>query len=95
MSQYFVGPASVTRELSDGLVGQFFLTCVVTGESWRAWSKLDADARNEAILSHLVAYFGSENGEEIRTPLEIFEVEWVKNAWSKGFPPPSNMTEVG
>lgn len=78
MTQSFVGPASVTRDTSDDAQGQFSLTCFVVGQPGRDWSKLSAPARKEAILSQLVALFGSSNESGIRAPLEVFEQEWVK-----------------
>ena len=99
MTQSFVGPASVTRDTSDDLRGQFSLTCFVVGQPGRDWSKLSAGGRKEAILSQLIALFGSENEADIRAPVEIFEQEWVKDAWSQGCPcpvvPPNVMSEVG
>lgn len=99
MTQSFDGPYSHSRDTSDEARGQFSLTCFVTGEPGRAWSKLEAEDRKEAILSQLVAVFGSENEKDIRAPLEIFEQEWAKDPWSQGCPcpftPPNLMNEVG
>ncbi len=71
-------PASVTRDTSDDLQGQFSLTCFVVGQPGRDWSKLSASSRKEAILSQLVSLFGSKNESTIRAPVEVFEQEWVK-----------------
>lgn len=99
MTQSFVGPYSHTRDTSDEAAGQFSLTCFVTGMPGRKWSKLSAEDRKEAILSQLVAVFGSENETHIRAPVEIFEQEWTKDPWSQGCPcpftPPNLMNEVG
>ncbi|TVY38214.1 Amine oxidase [flavin-containing] A [Lachnellula occidentalis] len=99
MTQSFVGPASVTRDTSDDLEGQFSLTCFLVGQPGRDWSKLSAAGRKEAILSQLVALFGFDNEADIRAPTEIFEQEWVKDPWSQGCPcpvtPPNIMSDVG
>lgn len=99
MTQSFVGPASVTRDTSDNLDGQFSLTCFIVGQPGRDWSRLDTGSRKEAILSQLVALFGSKNETKIRNPVEVFEQEWVKDAWSQGCPcpfiPPGIMSDVG
>ena len=78
MTQSFNGPASVTRDTSDDLSGHFSLTCFIVGQPGRDWSKLSVADRKEAILSQLVELFGSENETDIRSPVEIFEQEWVK-----------------
>lgn len=99
LTQSFVGPATVTRDTSDEMSGQFSLTCFVVGQPGRDWSKLSAAGRKEAILSQLVAIFGSENETEIRAPVEVFEKEWASDPWSQGCPcpvtPPNIMSEVG
>jgi monoamine oxidase len=99
MTQSFIGPAAVTRDTSDEKFGQFSLTCFVTGDPGRAWSKLSAPTRKEAILAQLITLFGVENEQKIRAPIEIFEQEWVKDPWSRGcpcpYPPPGIMTDVG
>jgi monoamine oxidase len=99
MTQSFIGPAAVTRDTSDEKLGQFSLTCFITGEPGRAWSKLNAERRREAVLAQLVTLFGAENESKIRAPIEVFEHEWVKDPWSRGcpcpYPPPNVMTDVG
>lgn len=99
MTQSFVGPAAVTRDSSDEQLGQFSLTCFVTGEPGRTWSRLGASERREAILTQLVTHFGPENESRIRAPVEVFEQEWAKDPWSRGCPcpyaPPGVMTDVG
>jgi monoamine oxidase len=99
MSQSFVGPAAVIRDTSDEALGVFSLTCFVTGEPGRHWSKLSLEGRKEAALKQLEELYGKGNSETIRSPLEVFEQEWVKDAWSQGCPcpfaPPNLMTEVG
>jgi monoamine oxidase len=99
MSQSFVGPSSVTRDTSDDQLGQFSLTCFIVGGPGRQWSELNPEGRKEAILSQLVTTFGKEHENEIRAPVEVFEQEWIKEAWSRGCPcpyaPPNLMTDVG
>jgi monoamine oxidase len=99
MTQSFVGPSAVTRDSSDELLGQFSLTCFVTGEPERAWSKLSASKRREAIFVQLITLFGAKNEGNIRAPTEVFEQEWAKDPWSRGcpcpYPPPGIMTDVG
>jgi monoamine oxidase len=99
MTQSFVGPAAVTRDTSDEKFGQFSLTCFITGEPGRAWSKLSASSRKENVLAQLVILFGPENESRIRAPTEVFEQEWSKDQWSRGCPcpytPPNIITEVG
>jgi monoamine oxidase len=99
MTQSFVGPSAVTRDSSDELLGQFSLTCFVTGEPERAWSKLSASKRREAIIVQLITLFGAKNEGNIRAPTEVFEQEWAKDPWSREcpcpYPPPGIMTDVG
>lgn len=99
MTQSFVGPAAVTRDTSDEKFGHFSLTCFITGEPGRVWSKLGAAERKEAVIAQLVTHFGVENASKIRAPTEVFEQEWVKDPWSRGcpcpYPPPGIMTDVG
>ena len=98
MTQSFVGPSAVTRDTSDDSLGQFSLTCFVVGEPGRVWSKLSAAGRKEAIFKQMTLLFGAEHEEALRSPVEIFEQEWVKDPWSRGCPcpvaPPNVMTDV-
>lgn len=99
MAQSFIGPAAVIRDTSDPETGVFSLTCFVTGEPGRQWSKLDDASRKEAVLCQLEELYGMANSKTIRSPIEVFEQEWTKDAWSQGCPcpftPPNLMTEVG
>jgi len=98
-SQSFIGPASVTRDTSDELLGQFSLTCFINGEPGREWSKLSPKDRKEAVLFQPVEIFGAESEKVIREPTEVFEQEWANEVWSRGCPcpftKPGTMGKVG
>ena len=51
MAQSWIGPVSVTRDVSVDMKGLYVLTCFVAADAGHTWSKLPAEDR-KAKLSH-------------------------------------------
>lgn len=97
MSQSFIGPYTITRDTSNDSAGHYSLTSMPGADAARDWSQLPAHERRAQILAQVAETFG--NREAAYKPVEIFEMEWSKEEYSKGCPcpvmPPNALSKFG
>ncbi|RDW66794.1 amine oxidase-4 [Coleophoma crateriformis] len=97
MTQSFRGPYTITRDTSNDSAGHYSLTSMPGADAARAWGTLPAHERRAQILAQVAEIFG--NAEEAYRPIEIFEMEWSKEEFSKGCPcpvmPPNALSNWG
>lgn len=93
------GPVTLIRDTSDPEAGVFALTCFAVANAGREWSQLPAAARRAEILDQVARIYAGVDRELVYEPVEVFEMEWAKEEWSKGCPcpvtAPGVMSEVG
>ncbi|KAH8697982.1 monoamine oxidase [Talaromyces proteolyticus] len=85
VSQSSLGPICATRDSSIDQDQHYSLTCWVSGEPARQWSKLPQEDRLQRVLGQIEDMFG----DTIPVPIQILEKEWKKDVWSKGGPCPT------
>lgn len=82
----YQSPIGVIRDTSVAADGHYCLTCFIGGAPGLAWSKLPQHERRAQVLKQVKGIFGAE---EVRSPVEVFEMEWSKEEYSKGAPCPA------
>ncbi|KAL4982394.1 FAD/NAD(P)-binding domain-containing protein [Aspergillus falconensis] len=87
------GPISLARDTAGPEEGQYSLTCFHVADAGRAWSKLTACERREAVLEHYRTMF-SAIVEDVPEPTQIFEKEWPKDTLAPGAGVPVMMPGV-
>ena len=89
------GPVRLTFDDSAHDGSQHALVGFLLGETARAWTGRDPDARRRAVLESLAALFGPE----ARAPTEYADQDWITEELSAGcyvgVMPPGVMTTVG
>jgi monoamine oxidase len=77
-----VGPANSTFDNSppDGTPGVVF--GFIGGSAARSAAKLSVAARRKAVLDNFVIFFGPQAAQ----PKSYFEMDWSKEAWTRGCP---------
>lgn len=85
------GPISFTRDTCvEGKLGQFSITCFMVGATGRTWSLLPKAARRTAVLDHYKRMMAAHvKPEEIPEPINILEIQWMSEPWSRGAPSPA------
>jgi monoamine oxidase len=75
-------PVGITFDNSppDGSPGLLF--GFIGGDQARAMAKLSPTARRDAVLANFATYFG----EEARRAVSTFEMDWTREAWTRGCP---------
>ena len=82
------GPITLIRDTSDTDAGVYALTCFVLANAGREWSELPASQRRSEVLAQVAQMYSDIEPDLIYAPLEVFELEWSKEQWSKGCPCP-------
>ncbi|OAA60329.1 Amine oxidase [Niveomyces insectorum RCEF 264] len=82
------GPITLIRDTSDPEAGVYALTCFTLANAGREWSKLPAAQRRSEVLAQVVQMYAGVDPELIYAPVEVFEMEWAKEEYSKGCPCP-------
>ena len=77
-----VGPANTTFDNTpaDGTPGVVF--GFIGGSPADSFAKLSTGARRKAVLDNFVTFFGPEAAQ----PKSYFEMDWSKEAWTRGCP---------
>ncbi|KAK6365148.1 hypothetical protein LTS17_011626 [Exophiala oligosperma] len=93
------GPVTLIRDTSDPEAGVYALTCFALANAGRDWSQLPAAARRKEVLDQVAQMYTGVDKELIYAPVELFEIEWAKEEFSKGCPcpvtAPGTMSSVG
>jgi monoamine oxidase len=77
-----VGPVRTTFDNSPPSGNPGILFGFIGGADAAALAKMSASARRDAVLSAFVTYFGAEAS----TPVDSFEMDWTREAWTRGCP---------
>lgn len=93
------GPASFSRDTSIPADDQWSITCFIAGDLGRRWSKLSRKSRQEKMWEQFLNVFNNFV-DEIPTPINVIEQEWIKEPWFEGAPAspvmgPGVMTSCG
>jgi monoamine oxidase len=88
MSQSWVGPVSVTRDVSVDEKGLYALTCFAVGAPGRAWSKLPEHKRKDVVVAQIKRMFGPFV-PEVPEPIDAVYHIWAEDQWSQGCPCPA------
>lgn len=84
-----IGPIMFTRDTCIEEDNQYSITCFIVGDPGRKWSALSIAGRKQAVLMHFTKLMSAAVGEgDIPHPINIIEMEWVKQPWSRGAPSP-------
>ncbi|KAL4926788.1 flavin monoamine oxidase family protein [Aspergillus undulatus] len=87
------GPISLARDTASPEEGQYSITCFHVADAGRAWSKLTASERREAVLEQYRTMF-SAVVKDVPEPTQIFEKEWAKDTLAPGAGVPVMMPGV-
>ena len=82
-----IGPVAFSRDTTVEEDDQFSITCFIVGDAGRKWSASSAISRKQQIVSQFQAIFGSVVAQ-IPEPINVIEMEWVKQPWARGAPSP-------
>jgi monoamine oxidase len=89
------GPVRVTFDSTPKAGSPGVILGFIGGTDARAWYRLSAEARRQAVLANLANYFG----EKARNPLEYVENAWSEERFSRGDPvaglPPGVLLDFG
>uniref|UniRef100_A0A0B7K5E4 Amine oxidase n=1 Tax=Bionectria ochroleuca TaxID=29856 RepID=A0A0B7K5E4_BIOOC len=88
------GPISFSRDSCSELDGQYSITCFMVGESGRSWSKWSAAQRRKLVVEQFDNVFGRaarDKGIAVPAPVNVIELEWIKEPWCRGAPSPVAM----
>jgi monoamine oxidase len=77
-----VGPANTTFDNSPPGGSPGIMFGFVGGRQARPFARLSRAARRAAMLDNFAAYFG----DEARNPRGSFELDWTREAWTRGCP---------
>lgn len=98
MIQSWIGPVSVTRDVSYDEHDFFALTCFVAGNAGREWIKLPEKERRDSVVAQIKRIFGP-HVPYVPDPTEVVYHAWAEDQWSQGCPcpamPPGVLTENG
>jgi monoamine oxidase len=87
------GPFRLARDTACPEEGQYSITCFHVAETGRAWSKLPATERQEAVLKQYRTMF-SAVAKDVPEPILVFEKEWPKDPVAPGAGVPAMMPGV-
>jgi monoamine oxidase len=88
MIQSWLGPISVTRDVSVDSKDFYALTCFVGGDFGNAWSKLPEEERKSQVITHIHRLF-SPHVPQVPEPLYMKSHIWFDDQWSQGCPCPA------
>ncbi|KIV99188.1 uncharacterized protein PV09_09141 [Verruconis gallopava] len=95
LTQSLKGLISVTRDTSNDEAGMYSLLGFIAGDAGRAWAKLSAEKRRQAVLEHFKSVFAGV-AESVPEPIGYIEQKWWDEPFSQGCPcpamPPGVMT---
>lgn len=98
MIQSWIGPVSVTRDVSVDEKGLYALTCFVAGDAGRAWVKLPEEERKTQVTSQIHRIF-SPYVSHVPGPIDVVYHVWFEDQWSQGCPcpamPPGVLSSLG
>ena len=77
-----VGPANTTFDNTPPGGSPGIMFGFLGGAEGRRAARLSPAARRQAVLGNFVTFFGDAG----RTPTDAFEMDWTKEAWTKGCP---------
>uniref|UniRef100_A0A8H7MZT8 Uncharacterized protein n=1 Tax=Bionectria ochroleuca TaxID=29856 RepID=A0A8H7MZT8_BIOOC len=66
----------------------------MVGESGRSWSKWSAAQRRKLVVEQFDNVFGRaarDKGIAVPAPVNVIELEWIKEPWCRGAPSPVAM----
>lgn len=82
----YTGPICCSWELSDYENGNYTLALFVAGDKAEKWCALNATAREQALITHLIELVGEEHAEVVSDVFEVNEKEWNKVDYIEGAP---------
>ncbi|RFU31059.1 hypothetical protein B7463_g5271, partial [Scytalidium lignicola] len=88
MIQSWIGPVSVTRDVSYDEHNFYALTCFVAGDNGRAWTKLPEQERKDTVIAQIKRIFGSHVAY-VPDPIDVVYHTWAEDQWSQGCPCPA------
>lgn len=88
MTQSWIGPVSVTRDVSVDEKGLYAITCFVAGDFGRAWDKLPEDERKTQVIKQIRRMF-SPHVSQVPDPIDVVFHIWFEDQWSQGCPCPA------
>jgi len=88
MAQSWIGPVSVTRDVSVDMKGLYVLTCFVAADAGHTWSKLSAEDRKVQVVKQIRRMF-SPYVERVPDPIDVVFHIWFEDQWSQGCPCPA------
>jgi len=88
MTQSWIGPISVTRDVSVDEKGVYALTCFAVGDSGRAWAKQPEKERIAAVVEQVKRMFGPFV-PHVPDPVQAITHIWAEDQWSQGCPSPA------
>jgi monoamine oxidase len=83
------GPISFSRDTCSEADGQYSITCFLTGDHGRVWSKWSAAERRRQVANQFGMVFGNaarKQGIRVPEPINVIEKEWTKDPWAWGAP---------
>ena len=87
MAQSWVGPISVTRDVSVDEKGLYAMTCFLVGEAGRKWSELPEQAKKDAVVAQVKRMFSPF--VSVPEPIDAIFHVWAEDQWSQGCPCPA------
>lgn len=81
------GPIALTRDTCIVKDNQYSITCMITGEAGKEWSKLCPRKKHELPMNQLNAAF-STRVRHVPDPLEVIVHDWSESPWIQGAPSP-------
>ncbi|KAH8805489.1 putative mao-B [Xylogone sp. PMI_703] len=98
MIQSWIGPVSVTRDVSYDEHDFYALTCFIAGDAGREWVKLPKQEREDVVIAQIKRIFGSHVAY-VPNPIQVIYHTWAHDQWSQGCPcpamPAGTLTENG